>query len=209
MTKAFTNKHSETLVAVSACSKFCLRRCLTFTFAIYALLFAFINIAVGQSDAAADLSDPKVRREAVERLARQSRQRKMAAWSMAQSQGWVPRQTINNTTFELMAIDGDKVYAYKTCNKNAAISIAVNLIRNIPPYDVNGADLTAGVWDAGAVRPTHQEFGSRVTVKETMGNHDHSTHVGGTIAASGVQANALGMAPSILIDSYEWNNDVS
>jgi len=209
MTKAFTNKHSETLVSVSASFKFCLRHCSTFTFAISALLFVLINIAVGQSNAAVDLSDPNVRQQLVERLAKQSRQRKAAAWSMAQAQGWVPKETINNTTFELMAIDGDRLYVYKTCNVNAAISIGVNLIRNTAPYDVNGADLTVGIWDAAAARPTHQEFGSRVTVKEAMGNHDHSTHVGGTIAAAGVQTNALGMAPSILIDSYEWNNDVS
>jgi len=207
MTRAFHNKLSETAVPVPAHNKpphFCRS---IFIFSI--LTFIFVNIAAAQSAAPVDLSDPAVRQQVVERLAAQSQQRKAAAWALAQSQDWLPKETINNITFELMAIDGDKVYVYRTCNVNAAISIGVDLIRNTAPYDVNGEGLTVGVWDAGAARPTHQELAGRVTLKEAMGNQDHSTHVSGTIAAAGVQPAALGMAPSILIDSYEWNDDVS
>jgi len=174
-----------------------------------ALLCFLANPAPAQDTDVLDLGDPVVRQQQVERLAQQSRQRKEAAWAMAQKQGWIPKQTINNTTFELMAIENGRLYIYKTCNINAAISIAVDLIRNTPPYYLNGTGLTVGIWDAGAVRPTHQEFSGRVTLMETMSNHDHSTHVGGTIAAAGVVSGALGMAPSVLIDSYEWNDDVS
>jgi len=209
MTRAFCNKHSETLVPISVGTAFFLHRSSTFTLIFAALICVLVNVSTGESNAAVDLSDPNVRQLVVERLARQSRQRKTSAWSIAQDQGWAPKGQIGDFTFELMAIKGDRVYVYKTCNVNSAISIGVNLIRNTAPYDVNGASLTVGIWDAAAVRPTHQEFGGRVTVKETMGNHSHSTHVGGTIGAAGVQPNALGMAPSILIDSYEWNDDVS
>ncbi|GAH97791.1 unnamed protein product, partial [marine sediment metagenome] len=80
---------------------------------------------------------------------------------------------------------------------------------NTLPYNVNGADLIVGIWDSGAVRTTHQEFGGRVVVMDGASNANHSTHVGGTIGAAGVVANALGMAPSVLIDSYEWTSDVS
>ncbi len=38
---------------------------------------------------------------------------------------------------------------------------------------------------------------------------DHATHVGGTIVASGVTADACGMAVAARIDSYDWNNDNS
>ncbi|UCE99972.1 MAG: S8 family serine peptidase [Planctomycetota bacterium] len=209
MTRAFCNKHSETYVPCCAGTKFYLHRYSTFTFIIAALIYFFANIAAGQSDAMVDLSDANVRQGAVERLAGQSQKRKAAAWSIAQAQGWLPKETINNTTFELMAIEGNRVYVYKTCNVNSAISIGVNQIRNTVPYNVNGAGLTVGIWDAGAVRPTHQEFLGRVNVKEGMSNHNHSTHVGGTIGAAGVEPIALGMAPSVLIDSYEWNQDVS
>jgi len=210
MTKAFTNKHSETLVPISAGTAFFLHRSSTFTLIFAALICVLVNISTGESNAAVDLSDPNVRQQLVERLAKQSQQRKTSAWSIAQDQGWAPKGQIGDFTFELMAIDGDRLYVYKTCNVNAAISIGVNLIRNTAPYDVNGSDLTVGIWDAGAVRPTHQEFGERVTVMEKkISNHDHSTHVGGTIGATGIDTSALGMAPSVLIDSYEWNDDVS
>jgi hypothetical protein len=145
----------------------------------------------------------------VERLARRSEQRKAAAWHIAQSQGWVPKGQINDTVFELMAIEGDRVYAYKTCNLNAAISIGVDLIRNTAPYDVNGVDLMVGIWDGGGVRPTHQEFGGRVAIMDGAASISHATHVGGTIGAAGIQPSALGMAPRVLIDSYEWDADLS
>jgi trimeric autotransporter adhesin len=64
------------------------------------------------------------------------------------------------------------------------------------------------VWDAGSVRATHQEFGGRVTLRdpETPLNF-HSTHVAGTLIASGVQPAAHGMSPAGLIDSYDWQQD--
>lgn len=74
---------------------------------------------------------------------------------------------------------------------------------------LSGAGLTAGVWDAGAVRSTHQELTGRVTVVDAVGNQDHSTHVAGTIAATGVSGSARGMANGILIRSRDWNNDIS
>jgi len=180
-----------------------------FPFISAVLACVFVNVAAARNSNIVNLSNPAVRRQVVERLAQQSRQRKTDAWTIAQSYGWAAKERINGRIFELMAIEGNRVYVYKTCNVNAAISIGADLIRNTPPYDVNGADLTVGIWDAGAVRPTHQEFGGRVTVMESVGNDDHSTHVGGTIGAGGGNPSALGMAPSVLIDSYEWNDDVS
>ncbi|MHC4719435.1 MAG: S8 family serine peptidase, partial [Planctomycetota bacterium] len=150
-----------------------------------------------------------MRRNEVERLTAQSQQRKTDAWQIAKSQGWIPKGQIGNITFELMAIEGDRVYVYKTCNVNAAISVGADLIRNTPPYDVNGADLIVGIWDGGAPRATHQELAGRVTILDGAAYHDHSTHVAGTIGAAGVVVNALGMAPSVLLDCYEWTSDVA
>jgi len=111
--------------------------------------------------------------------------------------------------FELMALkDGRPIY-YITQNVNAAISTGVNLIRNTPPYNLDGSGLTVGIWDAGGVLPTHQEFDSRVNIMDGTATHWHSTHVGGTIGASGVQPAAMGMAPNVDIDSYDWDYDDS
>jgi len=55
----------------------------------------------------------------------------------------------------------------------------------------------------------HQEFGGRITVKDGAAALDHATHVGGTIAALGLNASARGMATAVRLDSYEWTGDKS
>jgi hypothetical protein len=165
--------------------------------------------AAGQDAVETDLGNPQVRKHLVERLAQQSRQKKAAAWQIAKSHGRAPKWQANDTIFELMAIEGDRVYVYKTCNVNSAISIGVNLIRDVEPYDVNGAGIVVGLWDGGAVRTTHQEFDGRVLVLDSTAASNHTTHVAGTIGAAGIIANAKGMAPRVLIDSYDWNDDLS
>jgi hypothetical protein len=94
-----------------------------------------------------------------------------------------------------------------THNAIAAISTAANLVRS--SYSIEGNGVTVGVWDGGSVRASHQEFGGRVTVKDSSSPIAHATHVGGTIAAAGVVASAKGMSPAALIDTYDWNNDLS
>ena len=76
--------------------------------------------------------------------------------------------------------------------------------------DLTGSGLTVGIWEAGDsggyyVRSTHQELAGRVVFGDTSGTpvfSDHATHVAGTIAASGVNAAAHGMASEIDIRSY-------
>ncbi len=109
---------------------------------------------------------------------------------------------------ELMAWEGQHPMYYTTYNVNAAISTGSNLIR-LSPYLADGAGWTVGVWDGGSVRATHQEFGGRVTIMDGAANNNHSTHVGGTIAAAGVTASAGGMARAAKVDSYDWNSDFS
>jgi len=74
---------------------------------------------------------------------------------------------------------------------------------------LTGNGLTVGVWDAGDVRASHQEFGapSRVTVVDGVGVRSHSTHVAGTIGAAGVNPSARGMASQVGIRSRDWTND--
>jgi len=67
-----------------------------------------------------------------------------------------------------------------------------------------------GVWDAGGVLTTHSEFGTRVVQGDTPANNsDHSTHVAGTITATGSDATAQGMAYQAGISAYDWDNDDS
>jgi hypothetical protein len=206
MKNFFYGKHSQRGFFAELSNTLSLYCFSSLIFIFTALFWVTGNVADG---AIVNLSDPDVRQQQVQRLAAESRQRKTAAEAIAQSQGWPVKVQIGDATFELMAVEDDRLYVYKTCNVNAAISIAADLIRNTAPYNLNGAGLTVGIWDAGAVRSTHQEFVGRVAVMDGAASADHSTHVGGTIGAAGVELNAQGMAPSILIDSYEWEDDVS
>ena len=102
---------------------------------------------------------------------------------------------------------GDQPLYRVTNNKNAAISTAANLIQSAP-YGLDGTGVKVGVWDAGSIRNTHRELTGRVTKKNaTAPIDDHATHVAGTIAATGVDAIAKGMAPKSTVDSYDWDND--
>lgn len=101
---------------------------------------------------------------------------------------------------------GEPLYL-KTFNKNAAISTGANLLYQFP-YNLNGTGIKIGVWDSGSVRASHQEFGSRVSLKNASASFsNHATHVAGTIGATGISPDAKGMAPLVKIDSYDWFSD--
>ncbi len=138
------------------------------------------------------------------------------ALTLAAQLGWEIRgETDEGKVFELAGVDENGLPIYfGTLNDNARISTAVTLMQDVAPYNaegsVNGDGMRAGVWDAGAIRRTHREFGSRVFVMDGSANADnHATHVGGTVGASGVTARAKGMAPLVRLNSYNWTSDTS
>ena len=182
----------------------------SFHFLMSVAAVACCGPAWAQDVARVDLSTAAARQRTVEDLKQRSEARKQEAEAVVRSQGGSVRgETPTGALFELMAIEDGRPVYFMTNNVNAAISTAADLVRNTAPYNLNGDGLTAGIWDGGSVLSTHQEFGTRVNVIDAVASHYHSTHVGGTIAAAGVDAAALGMAPSVTIDSYEWTNDAS
>lgn len=156
-----------------------------------------------------DLSRPEIRERITLQYAGIETRRKAAAQRWAADQGLRGKVFLpDGNVMELMDFsEGQPVY-FITQNASAAISTGANLLASAP-YSLDGLNWTVGVWDGGAVRATHLEFGGRVTVKDGSSPIDHSTHVGGTIAASGASPSAKGMASSVKIDSYEWTNDKS
>jgi hypothetical protein len=109
----------------------------------------------------------------------------------------------------LHSFRGDEPIYRKTMNRNAAISSAANLVAPAP-YSLNGTSIRVGVWDAGSVRRTHQEFTlGRVTNINIVATDDHATHVAGTISAAGITNSARGMATNVIVASYDWDNDYS
>ncbi|MFA7448702.1 MAG: S8 family serine peptidase [Weeksellaceae bacterium] len=124
----------------------------------------------------------------------------------------------NGTYQELQKIlpDGSLIY-YTTFNVDAARSTRTNHLNVGGSLGLNlmGQNMTAHIWDGGLARTTHQEYDgaggpNRFSIGDgTTALHYHSAHVTGTIIASGVSANAKGMAPHARAIGYEWNNDLS
>ncbi len=168
------------------------------------------SLAQVLAEEAGELSEPEVRRRVVEELARDERSRREEAEARASERGWPLRGKYpDGGGFELAGVEGDEPLYRTTHNAAAGVSSAANQLW-AAPYLLTGAGGTVGVWDEGAVRTTHREFGGRVTVRDgTTTVSPHSTHVAGTIGATGVTSLAKGMAPAVRVDSYDWNSDTS
>jgi len=77
------------------------------------------------------------------------------------------------------------------------------------PYNLSGAGVTAFVYDGGTVLSSHPDFAGRLTVIDSDGVSDHSTHVAGTLAGDGAASSGeqRGMAPAadILSAGFEFD----
>jgi hypothetical protein len=77
---------------------------------------------------------------------------------------------------------------------------------------LDGGGMTVGEWDAGAVYAGHPDLSDRLTQVDgatTISNH--STHVAGTLIASGdgIRTDTRGMAYAALLNAYDWNSDTA
>lgn len=104
----------------------------------------------------------------------------------------------------------------ETYNDGAAATARAKSLYNGGSLGINiqGQGMTAGIWDGGSVRTTHQEFmvGGISKVQVGIDNSsiaNHATHVGGTIAAQGISSLARGLAFNASLISYDWTNDLS
>lgn len=125
--------------------------------------------------------------------------------------------TIDGVLYDIYTIiDGKPVYR-TTDNINSAKATKTNSLQVGGDLGLNltGNGMYVGVWDGGSVLKTHVEFqnGSttRIITPDNLlsSTHYHATHVAGTIAASGVDNNAKGMATESIVLSYNWANDYS
>lgn len=101
-------------------------------------------------------------------------------------------------------------FAYRTSlNLQAAISTgASHLTDSTKGFRLLADSIICGVWDDGLVAD-HIEFGNRILSKQGNGFYDHSTHVTGTLLASGINTLAKGMAPNAQAYTFDYNNDLS
>jgi len=178
------------------------------------LLFLFFPVIISAQNAVLDQTNIEKLRELAEYYQQRYELKKAEALIKAQQEGWPIRQEIGNgKVMELMSLDdqGKPVY-YITDNLNAARTVSTN---NVWPggsagLSLDGSGMIAGEWDENGVLSTHQELTGRINQQDLpSGNSDHSTHVAGTILASGAQTNAYGMAPVAELDAYDWDDDDS
>lgn len=123
----------------------------------------------------------------------------------------VRRKLPNGATMEIMAVrNGTPIY-YVTRGLEAADSLSVDELwpGGSTGLNLTGTGVTLGVWDAGAVDPSHPEFSGRLRIRDGAAADDHGTHVGGIMAAAGINPNAKGMSFAATIDSYDWDSDTA
>ena len=157
-----------------------------------------------------DLSIPTVRSEVVAQMQALEERQRVAVLAKAKKLNVPLRidQPGENVS-ELYDFRGDDPIYRKTLNVNAAISSGANLL-NPAPYNLDGTGIRVGIWDEARIRSTHQELVGRVTVMDpttSTSDSDHATHVGGVVGATGINANAKGMAPKVNLNSYDWSSD--
>ena len=168
----------------------------------------FLQGSTAQAKISLNFSVPAIRSDYVQQLAAENRAVQAEAELWALVHGFPLRHDDGVNVFRLMYLRNNRPVYYITENANAAISTATDTVRNTAPYNMDGSGLTIGLWDASGALTTHQEFGSRIHVRDlAFQPSDHSTHVAGTIGAAGIEPHARGMAPGVEIDSYDFEGD--
>ncbi len=142
------------------------------------------------------------------------------ALSMARAKGWALSFTSREGRVAVLTgVDDFGHPKYVTTNNNT-IAAATTRANQLWPGGSSGLNLSGssanmknklGIWDGGSVLGTHQELTGRVTQKDNpSATSDHSTHVAGTMMASGVNPSAKGMAFGVQgIVAYDFNSDLT
>ncbi|HEX6333266.1 MAG TPA: hypothetical protein VFZ78_03505, partial [Flavisolibacter sp.] len=139
---------------------------------------------------------------------------------LAQEKGWPTSFTTpEGRRVILVGVDmfGLPLYTGTDNNSVAAATVGANQLWNggVSGLNLSGSSNSVvnkmALWDGGRVLLTHQELAGRVTLRDgSPNNSDHSTHVAGTMIATGINANAKGMAYGAQgIYAYDYDNHLS
>ena len=145
-------------------------------------------------------------------LASESVASKRQALQLAGQKGWLTRKVFESgKVMELKGLDpkGKPVY-FSTANLNAAKTVSTNKCWSGGSLGLNlsGNGIILREWDAGEVRPSHQELVGRTVMGDgTTSLADHSTHVAGTMLATGIVPAARGMGNQATLRAFDWNSD--
>ena len=140
---------------------------------------------------------------------------KKRALALAPIYNWPKFITADSTYSELMGVTAfNKPIYYTTYNRGAGVTSRANKLYSGGGLGltIEGQNMLAAIWDAGAAMPEHELYTGRVQVMDgTVLSHSHATHVMGTVIGTDLvqNGNARGMAFKANAHSYDWGNDLS
>ncbi len=182
------------------------------------LFLSTVTLSVAQKKLYSDTQNKKLD-QLSEQLSTQQNQNYQKALKMARQKSWQTEVDLGDgRTFRLNGIDetGQPLYLVTESNANASGTTRTNQLYTGGSLglSLNGSGDAVknrlGIWDGGGVLTTHQEFGTRVIQQDNITTTDnHATHVSGTLIATGISAQARGMAFGANLKAWDFSSDVS
>ena len=109
---------------------------------------------------------------------------------------------------EVMWVEPPLPFMTETNDSNSVITQTDTV--QTAPYNLDGTGMNVLVYDSGYALQSHGDFSGRLTIRDSAGLSDHSTHVAGTVGGDGSGNSAYeGMAPNVTIQSYGFEYDGS
>ena len=142
------------------------------------------------------------------------------ALAMARTKGWSLTITSRDGRVGVLTGVDDFGFPKYVMGNNNTIAAATTRANQLWPGGSSGLSLSGSsanmknklaIWDGGSVLGTHVEMVGRVTQKDNpSATSDHSTHVAGTMIATGVNPSAKGMAFGLQgLLAYDYLSDLT
>jgi hypothetical protein len=139
---------------------------------------------------------------------------------LAKQKGWALTLKSNNPNqvIILTGVDINGIPVYTTSNNNiiAAATTHTNQLwqGGFTGFNLSGSSANMNgkiaIWDGGCPMTNHIEFGNRIINKDGSSILNHTTHVAGTLIATGINPVAKGMAyGAAKLNAYDFNNHIS
>ncbi len=128
------------------------------------------------------------------------------------SNGWSKREILPDGSLVMLndiGDDGTPLFYTTLMDPTSKVSRADALQKGGGlGLELDGQGLQVGVWDAGTVLNTHQEFDSRAYKNDDSDEiNSHATLVTGTLISSGVKKKAKGVAYAAQALVHDWTRD--
>jgi hypothetical protein len=142
------------------------------------------------------------------------------AFNLAKAKGWPTELKLRHgSTATLVGVDQFGFPLYKGTQNNIIAAATVGADKlwtgGSSGLNLNGSSASVkdklAIWDGGAVLATHVELAGRILQKDSpTTTSDHTTHVTGTLMATGINPLAKGMANGLQeLIAYDYQNDYS